>query len=167
MDTNAAAKPAKEKPAKGMKTSIGTIMKESVKGTLISMIFSVAAILLFALIIKETKSSDSLIAIINQIIKIGGIMLASYFAAKGLPDRQWIAGGITGVMYILLSYLIYSLIEGMFGNVGLLFSNLLMGLLIGAVFAIITANFLSGPKKARAPKPGKRTFRRRAHASGK
>ena len=46
-----------------------------------------------------------------------------------------------GLMFISLSYLVFSLIEGIFGNVALLFSDMLMGLLIGMVFAIIAANF--------------------------
>lgn len=155
---------ARNTVTKEKRTPGSEIMKNSVKGTLISMIFSVAAILLFALIIKETGLADNVINIINQIIKIGGIIAASYFAVKSMTDRQWICGGITGFMYILLSYLIYSLIEGMFGNFGLLFSNLLMGLLIGAVFAVITANFFSGPKKAKA---GKGMRRRRASVPAK
>lgn len=153
---------AKSAAVKDKKTPVSEMMKNAVKGTLISMIFSVAAILLFALIIKETGLADNVISVINQVIKIGGIMAASYFAVKSMADRQWICGGITGFMYILLSYLVYSLIEGMFGNAGLLFSNLLMGLLIGAVFAIITANFLSGTGKA---KPGRGIRRRRIAAA--
>jgi uncharacterized membrane protein len=63
---------------------------------------------------------------------------------------------MTGIMYMLLSYLIFSLIEGMFGNIALLFSDLLMGLLIGMVFAIIAANFLGGSRRAKAKKAPKR-----------
>jgi Mg2+/citrate symporter len=37
----------------------------------------------------------------------------------------------------------------MFGNVALLFSDILMGLLIGLVFAIIAANFFGRKTKSR------------------
>lgn len=149
----------------GMKTkekkmSVSELMKNALKGTLISMIFTIAVILLFALIIKETGLKDGVIAPVNQIIKILGILAASYFAVKGLAEKQWLCGGITGIMYMLLSYLIFSLINGAFGNVALLFSDLLMGLLIGTVFAIIVGSFLSGKKTKRISKrkitvPGK------------
>jgi putative membrane protein (TIGR04086 family) len=141
---------------KDKKTSISEFLKNALKGTLISMIFTIAVILLFALIIKETGLKDNTIGPINQAIKIAGIIAASYFAVKGMADKQWLCGGITGIMYMLLSYLIFSLIQGMFGNIALLFSDLLMGMLIGMVFAIITANFLDGPKRTKSKRSQKR-----------
>lgn len=141
-----AAKPA-EKSATFWK-----MFKAALKGTLISMVFTVAVTLLFALVIKETGMKDNTIAIINQVVKIGGIILASYFAVKGLQEKQWLVGGMAGILFIVLSYLIFSLIEGMFGNVAVLFSNLLMGLLIGLVFAIIVANFIGAGKRAASVK---------------
>lgn len=112
------------------------------------MVFTVAVILLFALIIKETGMADSAIAPINQVIKIAGIIAASYFAIRGLKEKQWLCGAMAGIMFILLSYFVFSLIEGVFGNVALLFSDMLMGMLIGMVFAIIMANFFN---KTKAP----------------
>ncbi len=139
---------AKAAEKKTKKTVISKFFKNAIKGTLISMVFTVAVILLFALIIKETGLSDGIIAPINQIIKIGGIMAASYFAIKGIEEKHWITGGLSGAMFILLSYISFSLIEGVFGNVALLFSDILMGLLIGMVFAIIIVNFIKiGRKK--------------------
>ncbi|MGE5495672.1 MAG: TIGR04086 family membrane protein [Burkholderiales bacterium] len=146
---------------KEKKTSFSELMKNALKGTLISMIFTIAVILLFALIIKETGLKDGVIAPVNQVIKILGILAASYFAVKGMSDKQWLCGGITGLMYMLLSYLIFSLINSAFGNVALLFSDMLMGLLIGAVFAIIVASFFGGSKKA------KRISRRKITVPGK
>lgn len=158
MNMNAAAPAVKTKDmkVKDKKVSLSEFLKNALKGTLISMIFTIAVILLFALIIKETGLKDNVIGPVNQVIKIAGIIAASYFAIKGLTDKQWLCGGMTGIMYMLLSYLIFSLIEGMFGNIGLLFSDLLMGLLIGMVFAIIAANFLGGAKRTKAKKMSKR-----------
>ncbi len=123
------------------KSIAGDIIKRALKGTLISMVFTVAVILLFALIIKETGLADNVIAPVNQIVKILGIVGASYFAIKGMTEKQWLTGGLAGLLFISLSYLVFSLIEGMFGSVALLFSDMLMGLLVGMVFAIILANF--------------------------
>ncbi len=147
MNANVAEKSAK-------KPVLAGIIKRALKGTLVSMVFTVAAILLFALIIKETGIGDNVIAPVNQIIKIAGIMAAAYFAVKGMAEKQWLTGGFSGMMFILLSYLVFSLIEGIFGNVALLFSDMLMGLLVGMVFSIILANFTRIGRKA--PKPKKR-----------
>lgn len=123
------------------KSMVGDVLKRGLKGTLISMVFTVAVILLFALIIKETGMADSVIAPVNQVLKILGIIGAAWFGIKGMHEKQWVTGGLSGLLFISLSYLIFSLIEGIFGNVALLFSDMLMGLLIGMVFAIIVANF--------------------------
>ncbi len=159
MNMNAAAPGNK---AKEKRASLSEFMKNALKGTLISMIFTIAVILLFALIIKETGLADNIIRPVNQVIKIAGIVAAAYFAVKGLADKHWLCGGITGIMYMLLSYLIFSLIEGVFGKIALLFSDLLMGMLIGLVFAIIAANFFGGTRRKT-----KRMPKRRIIAPGK
>ncbi len=151
-----AAKPAAKKSG-----TFWMMFKAALKGTLISMVFTVAVTLLFALVIKETGMKDNTIAIINQVVKIGGIILASFFAVKGLEEKQWLVGGISGILFIVLSYLIFSLIEGVFGNVAVLFSNLLMGLLIGLVFAIIVANFFGAGKRAGGVKKSRPSKSRR------
>ncbi len=146
------------------KSMAGDIVKRALKGTLISMVFTVAVILLFALIIKETGLADNVIAPVNQIVKILGIIGASYFAIKGMMEKQWIAGGLSGLLFITLSYLVFSLIEGMFGSVALLFSDMLMGLLIGMVFAIILANFGKSSKTRVKTNKSKRVHFRKARA---
>ena len=147
MNTKGAAV-AKTAAKSEKKSTLGKLFKAALKGTLISMVFTVAVTLLFALVIKETGMKDSIIGVINQVVKIGGIVLASFFAVKGLTEKQWLAGGMAGILFIVVSYLIFSLIEGVFGNVAVLLSNLLMGLLIGLVFAIIVANFFGAGKRA-------------------
>ena len=147
-----------EKSVKAVdKTPFSSYIKNALKGTLISMVFTTAAILLLALIIKETKMVSTVASIIYQVMRIGGIMLASYFAIKGFAGKAWILGGISGMLFIVLSYLLVSLIEGIFGNVALLFSNMLMGLLIGMVFAIIMVSFKGSKASPARPKSrGKR-----------
>lgn len=145
-----------EADVKKKKVSFSTFLKCAVRGSLISMIFTVALILLFALIIKETGVADSVIRPVNQVIKILGIMAASFFAIKGMTEKQWLCGAGAGLLYILISYFVFSLIDGKMGNVALLFSDLLMGVLIGLVFALIIANFMM----KRKPKSGKSKTKR-------
>ena len=135
-----------------VKTPFSSYIKSALKGSLISMVFTTAAILLLALIIQETKMASGVASIIYQVLRIAGIMLASYFAIKGFAGKSWILGGISGLLFIVLSYLLVSLIEGIFGNVALLFSNMLMGLLIGMVFAIILVSFKGSKTGPSRPK---------------
>jgi len=134
------------------KTPFLTYLKDALKGTLISMVFTTAAILLLALIVKETKLSTTIAEVFNQILKIGGILLASYFATKSFVGKRWLCGGLTGMLYMVMSYLLISLIVGMWGSVPLLLSDMLMGLLIGMVFAIILASFKGSKAGPARPK---------------
>jgi putative membrane protein (TIGR04086 family) len=149
-----------------VKTPFSAYLKGALKGTLISMVFTTAAILLLALIIQETKLASSAASVIYQILRIGGIMLASYFAVKGFAGRKWVLGGLSGMLFIVLSYLLISLIEGIFGSVVLLFSNILMGLLIGMVFAIILASFGGKQAPARPRTRSRRSPFQRMRRSG-
>ena len=139
-----------------------TFLKCALKGSLISMIFTVAVILLFALIIKETGVADEVIRPINQVIKILGIMAASFFAIKGIEEKHWLCGAGAGLLYVLISYFVFSLIDGVMGNVELLFYDLLMGVLIGLVFAILIANFFwkRRPRTGAKSKKGKMRTRK-------
>lgn len=138
------------------KTPFLTYLKDALKGTLISMVFTTAAILLLALIVKETKLSSTVAEVFNQILKIGGILVASYFATKSFAGKRWLCGGMTGILYMVMNYLLISLIVGMWGSVPLLLSDLLMGLLIGMVFAIIIASFKGGKAGPARPKSRQR-----------
>ena len=143
------------------KKAFATYLKSALKGALIAMVFTVAVVLLFALIIKETGMADGTVAVIDQIIKIGGIIAASYFAIRMLFEKQWLVGAMAGTLFVILSYLIFSLVEGMMGNVALLLSDVLMGMLIGLVFAVIAASFFGRRPKS---KGGKRPRVRKAKA---
>ena len=135
------------------KTPFVTYLKDALKGTLISMVFTTAAMLLLALIVQETKLSSTIAEVFNQILKIGGILVASYFATKSFVGKRWLCGGMTGILYMVLNYLLISLIMGLWGSVPLLLSDMLMGLLIGMVFAIIVASFKGSKAGPARPKP--------------
>ncbi len=119
-----------------------SIFMNALKGTLVSMIFTIAAILIFALIIKEANIPDSVINPVNQAIKILGILAAAFFAVKKCVASQWITGAAAGMLYVIAGYLIFSLVEGRFGNLLMLLSDFLMAAVIGMVFAIILKQLL-------------------------
>jgi putative membrane protein (TIGR04086 family) len=138
MNSNVARrKTGGENRAKLNKQQKKGILMHALKGMLIAMIFTIAVILIFALIIKEANISDSVINPINQIIKILGIMIAVFFAVRKATENHWLIGGLAGMLYIVAGYLIFSLIEGRFGNLLMLLSDFLMAAVIGIIFAII------------------------------
>ena len=118
---------------------------KSVKGAIYALVVTVVFILIFALIVKESNVEPGLISIINQIVKILGIIFASFIAARGVQSGQIMAGSMAGMLYIVFGYLVFSLIDGEFGDIVLMFSDLAMALLIGTVTAIVVSKI--HPKK--------------------
>ncbi len=109
----------------------------SIKGAIMGLIFSVICVLLFALIVKQTDVSAEIISAVNQIIKVCAIFMSACIATKNLQEFKLIAGAATGSAYVVLAYLVFSLVEGQFGDVLIMFADLAMGVAIGLLTAAI------------------------------
>ncbi|MFZ5974900.1 MAG: TIGR04086 family membrane protein [Bacillota bacterium] len=108
-----------------------------IRGCLLGMIFTLSAILLFALLLKIGLIGEDGIPIVNQILKIAGICIAAIISVRGQTDRMWLFGGIGGACYIACGVLLFSLIEGEFSPSWLLLSDLGMGLIAGVIIGFI------------------------------
>lgn len=105
------------------------------KGCITAMIFTIAAILIFAIILKMTALSDKVIPYINQVIKIVGILMAAYVTVNS-GKKIWL-GAAGGAAYVLLTFFLFSLVNGGMGSVLILLSDLVMGAVIGGIAALI------------------------------
>jgi len=122
----------------------GGAVYEFIKGLIISVIFSLLGILIFAAVIRFVGIDSGLIPIINQVIKSLSILVGVLSAFTKRPNG-WLRGFIFGVLFALLSYLIFSLLSGSFGvDVGLL-NDVVLGGVTGLISGIIAVNV----KKAR------------------
>ena len=124
----------------------GAVMR-AVRGAIIGLVVTVACVLLFAVVVKETAISDQAIGAINQGIKVVCVFLAAFIASRGMGDGRVFAGVLSGVLYILLGYLTFSLIDGAFGNPLLLLADLALGAIIGMLTAMIFGR-IAVPKHA-------------------
>ena len=88
------------------------------------------------------------ISIVNQVIKILSIILAAFIASRGLGKGAVMVGIISAALYVVLGYLVFSLIEGQFGDIVMLFSDLVMSVVIGAVLSAILSR-MKAPKQKR------------------
>lgn len=103
---------------------------------LIAVIVSLALILVFALLIKWFEWGDGVIAPVNIIIKILSIGVGVVVATKG-GNRSLVKGSLVGILYIILSFLLFSLLLG-----SITFSmqnmwDLLFGVIVGAIVGVI------------------------------
>ena len=120
----------------------------AVKGAIYALCVTVVLVLAFALIVKQTNMDAGTISIINQVIKILSIILAAFIASRGLGKGSIMAGAVSAALYVILGYFIFSLIEGQFGDILMLFSDLVMGVIIGVVLSAILSK-MQAPKAKR------------------
>ena len=106
-------------------------------GVGVSLIISLALILAFALLIKWFDWSDSVIMPANIIIKIVSISVGVLIITRDGKSGA-IKGAVLGAVYILLCFLVFSLLNGaMIINISLLYDSLL-GMICGAILGIIS-----------------------------
>ncbi len=108
-------------------------------GAMASIIVSLALILIFALLIKWFNLSDSVIMPANIIIKIVSIAIGVLFVCKD-GSRGALKGATLGVIYILLCFCVFSLLNGAFVFTMSLVYDSFLGFISGAVLGVIVVN---------------------------
>jgi integral membrane protein, TIGR04097 family len=128
----------------------------AIKSSIMAMIFTITAILVFALIVKSAEMDISGIAVVNEIIKIAGIVVAALFAAKDPGAKKTLSAGIAGLLYILIGFFVFSIIQGSLGDIVVMLTDAAMGVLIGFAVGLVTGRIIkSGMEKTQ----GKMTAR--------
>lgn len=107
------------------------------KGAIVSLAVSLVLILIFALVIRFFSVSDSLIFPINQVIKIISLFVGVMALTRGCKEKGLLKGAILGLVYFLLSFIVFSILQGDFSigmsNIYDLLLTTLMGGIIGVI----------------------------------
>ena len=111
------------------------------KGVGISFAFTLISLTIFSALLTYTNLSESLIQPV--VISVTGISIlaGSFFATRKVGKNGIIKGIGVGLIYILLIYLISSIVNG--GNFALTMGSIIMiliGILCGAIGGIIGVN---------------------------
>ena len=111
------------------------------KGVGISFAFTLISLTIFSALLTYTSLSESLIQPV--VISVTGISIlaGSFFATRKVEKNGIIKGIAVGLIYILLIYLISSIVNG--GNFALTMGSVIMiliGILCGAIGGIIGVN---------------------------
>ena len=121
-------------------------MKESnlfgqiIKSTIYSLMISVGGVLIFAIVIKYSKIDVDTIQGINQAIKTLSIICGVLICVRN--DKGLIKGSTSGTAYVLLSYLIFSLIEGKFEIGWSQLIDLATGIIGGGLSGVLGVNLI-------------------------
>ncbi|MCL2847966.1 MAG: TIGR04086 family membrane protein [Firmicutes bacterium] len=119
---------------------------EIVKAVVVAVILSLASILILAFLIPAINISNEALPIINQVIK-GVVILVACLVALRLPKNGWLRGIIVGLVYVLIAFILFSLLAGASFDFGL---TLLNDIALGAVTGLLSGIIASLIRKRKA-----------------
>ena len=111
-------------------------MKNSIyiaKGTGMALIISVVCLIIFSLILTYTNISETMIGPVTIAITSVSIMLGSFLGNMKIRKNGLLNGGLIGIAYLLILYLVSSLLNW---NFELNMQSIIM-IAIGIVFGIL------------------------------
>ncbi|MEG1547153.1 MAG: TIGR04086 family membrane protein [Clostridia bacterium] len=117
------------------------IVMASVKGALIASIASLMLILAYAFALKQGWLSTSSTAMITPAIKVICAALAALLATRHCTKMRWLCGAIAGLIYVLLAFMVFSILSSTFDFSLALLSDMGMGAVSGMLAAIVRSMF--------------------------
>ena len=113
------------------------VVKAQTRGLLWALVITLVSVLVFALIVKYAGLSENVVKPIIQVIKAYSIFVGVYSALKTIHKQAWLQGGILGLIYTCLSFVILSIIDNNFSiTSGFLFETL-FSLVVGIGSAML------------------------------
>ena len=119
------------------------------KGILAAYIITIPAFMLFALILANTDYPQKLITPAVVITTIISVLTAGSISTRGLKNKGWLNGSIVGFLYMLILYLLSSLIYRNFAIDNYVVTMTVIGILTGAIGGIIGINIKKSTKYKR------------------
>lgn len=109
-----------------------------VKAVLASIAISFFASVIFAVVIETGCVGESWIYAVTQTIKAVALAIGVLLFIRG--EKGWLKGGGAGLLFTALSYLAFSSLGGDFSLTWLIFVELLIAILVGALSGIVAVN---------------------------
>jgi putative membrane protein (TIGR04086 family) len=126
--------------AENMSTNYGMAWDVCI-GTLGAIVLALVFLALFAGCIKFFKISEGAIAPVSVCAKAICMLFGAWLAVRRHPAKGWLRGGLVGILYVLLTFVLFSAIDGDWSFGWPFFSDLLMGAVVGGVGGILFVNF--------------------------
>lgn len=109
------------------------------KSLLLAVTFSLVFVLIFAVVIKFVEIGDAVIMPINEVLKSLSILFGLMFGIKS-PCKGALKGGIVGVSFCLVSYLLFGIINNDFSIQTVQLIDSVIMIAMGVISGIIAVN---------------------------
>ena len=117
-----------------------------IKTVVVAVLISMVSALVFALIVKATDVGDTAISYVNQGIKVVSMLVACLLGFKRGSSGGWLKGLISGLLYVVTSFLVFSLISGSVSFENLSWVDFLTGAAVGTICGVISVNVKKSAK---------------------
>lgn len=117
-----------------------SFINATLKGALMALSCCLIGILIFAFVLRFIAISDSLIRPINQVIKTLSILFGTFCGLKKVKDMGLISGLVIGLLFTIISFVAFSVLDGNFDFSISLVNDCLFGSIIGGICGIIAVN---------------------------
>jgi putative membrane protein (TIGR04086 family) len=111
-----------------------------IKGLMIAFLITLPCFLAFALFLTYTDFPEKYTYIAVLVTTIISVMVAASYSTKHVKSKGWMNGGFVGMLYMVILYLVSSLVFVKFAiDIQVVFM-LLIGILVGAIGGILGIN---------------------------
>ncbi|MDD3335007.1 MAG: TIGR04086 family membrane protein [Eubacteriales bacterium] len=122
-----------------------TTWSRLLRGLLSAIGVTLAGVLLFALLMQWLRPSDTVIRIINQLIKLASIFVGALVTVGRGGEKGMLLGAALGFIYMLLGVALYALLSGQ----QLPFTSYLSDVAMGIAGGGIAGAIISGMRHSR------------------
>lgn len=120
------------------------------RGILVSYLITIPLLFIFALILTNTNFPEKYTDTAVTLTTIISILVAGSSVTRGARNKGWLNGGLVGLIYMLVLYLVSSIVFKNFCIDRHVLTMLLIGILTGAIGGIIGINLRSSAHKAKS-----------------
>ncbi|MCH5278844.1 MAG: TIGR04086 family membrane protein [Christensenellaceae bacterium] len=111
----------------GTKTAVNPIIS-ILKSALIALLCSMVLIVISALLLQKQILEIDSIRIINPVIKAASSLIAALIGVRCFENKSWLYGAISGIVYVVFSFAVFSILTNDFSfNTGTFIDLLMCG----------------------------------------
>lgn len=126
----------------------GQAARALVRGVLAAAAITLIGMLILSAAIIFIGMSDTLLKVLNQILKIASVALGAYLGVGRGGERGLVTGAAIGAVYAVVGYLLYALLGDNSFRVAELLGELLIAIAVGATAGAVLANLSPSRKSA-------------------
>ncbi|MEG2481054.1 MAG: TIGR04086 family membrane protein [Clostridia bacterium] len=128
-----ASKPARRRTAKHRQNTWTRLLR----GLLCAVLVTLGCILIFALLMQWLRPADTVIRVINQLVKLLSIFVGTWLMLKQSNERSLLLGALLGLIYMSVGVGLYALLSGQQLPLTAYLSDIAMGIAGGGISGAI------------------------------